>query len=508
MTDISRRDFLKLMSIAPMAMLVQPLVGNSNLSVNPDQRNIIVVIFDSWSADHMQLYGYPRDTMPNLTRFAENALVYHNHYSAGTFTVPGTASLLTGLYPWSHRAIAFGGEINLEHRDHLIFNLLSSTHTTVGYAQNMYADKFLDQAGRELKSHIPVDNFDLEHELTYSSPVFRKDPQVAFASFEDDIFQKGVGFDGSLFLGPLNRLLTSREREALNHEYRLSYPRGLPFVTDVFRLEDLIEGAIEILKGVSQPSLVYLHFFPPHGPYRPKGKYNNRFNDGWQAREKPAHALSPTPVTFEEEENRRRKYDQYLASWDAELLRLLDFMKTSGLLDTSYVMFTSDHGELFERGEVGHDTYLIYDSIVHVPLIITRPGQKGRIDIQAPTSNVDLLPTLASLTGSNPPNWTEGLPLPELGGISDQDRGIFTMDAKTNSVFNSLTKVSLSLTRNDHRLTYYNYPNLKYKEFELYNLMEDPDELNDLYPAQPQIVHQLQDELLQKLAEVNRRYRT
>ena len=58
------------------------------------------------------MYGYPRQTMPNVEQFAKNAIVYHRHYSAGTFTVPGTASLLTGLHPWSHRALTLGGEID------------------------------------------------------------------------------------------------------------------------------------------------------------------------------------------------------------------------------------------------------------------------------------------------------------------------------------------------------------------------------------------------------------
>lgn len=41
-------------------------------------------------------------TMPNLENFAQKALVYHRHYAGGNFIVPGTASLLTGVYPWKH----------------------------------------------------------------------------------------------------------------------------------------------------------------------------------------------------------------------------------------------------------------------------------------------------------------------------------------------------------------------------------------------------------------------
>ena len=170
-----------------------------------------------------------------------------------------------------------------------------------------------------------------------------------------------------------------RVTNALHEEYKTTYPRGLPTTTNPFRLEDVVDGAIGILGDLPKPSLAYLHFFPPHDKYRPKGKYNSMFRDGWQAPEKSIHPLTAprTPGPYAEQENDRLKYDQYLASWDAEVGRLLEYLRTSGLLDSSYVILTSDHGELFERGVVGHNCSLIYDPIVHVPLIISRPGQKG-----------------------------------------------------------------------------------------------------------------------------------
>ncbi len=507
MVPFSRRDFLKLLSIAPMSMMVQPLLKESNLSSDPAQKNIILIVLDTWSADNVSLYGYPRETTPNLEKFAENAIVYHRHYAPATFTVPGTASILTGLYPWTHRALALeGGQIIDKYRGEQIFHLLSPTHSTLGYAQNNNADLLLYQAGRDLMAHIPLDAFSLEKDEIYSMPFFQNDPLPAFASFEDDIFQRGVGFDGSLYLGPFRRIMKWRKRDALNNEFKLTYPRGLPDATELFKLEDLVDGAIKILGGLSQPSFTYLHFFPPHGPYRPKGKFNKAFDDKWHAKKKRVHPLAIGGVSFQDEENQRKKYDQYIASWDTEIARLLEFMKNTGLLDTSVVIITSDHGELFERGEVGHSGYMIYDAIVHVPLIISRPGQKQRIDIHTSTSNVDLYPTIANLSGKTIPSWCEGQLLPEFGGTQDANRSIFSMDAKTNSAFAPLTKVSFSLLKGNYRLTYYQYAEFKYKAFELYDLEKDPNEMINLFPAKPSIAIQLQDELLQKLADVNRPY--
>jgi len=63
--------------------------------------NVLVIVFDTLSAAHTSVDGYPRRTTPHLERFAERATVYHRHHSAGNFANPGTASLLTGAYPWS-----------------------------------------------------------------------------------------------------------------------------------------------------------------------------------------------------------------------------------------------------------------------------------------------------------------------------------------------------------------------------------------------------------------------
>jgi arylsulfatase A-like enzyme len=167
------------------------------------------------------------------------------------------------------------------------------------------------------------------------------------------------------------------------------------------------------------------------------------------------------------------------------------------------VIVTSDHGELFERGEVGHWTRLMYESIMHVPLLISKPGQKGRKDVQTFTSSVDLLPTLAQMAGTPIPSWAEGQLLPEFGGGKDASRSIFTVDAKNNPSFAPLKKTSISLTKNPYRLTYYNYPEIGGEKFEFYNFAEDPDELNDLYLSNPSSASDMRSELLQKLSEVN-----
>ena len=399
---LSRRDFLKLTSLLPLTWAVQPLVKLSNPHLAVDKPNVIVLVFDAWSALHVPLYGYVRDTMPNLARFAENATVYHNHYSAGTFTVPGTASLLTGLHPWTHRAfqLSAGGIIHSQ-VNHQLFAALSHTLNTVGFAQNRFADLLLSQAENYIDVHFESSSFDVERSFVYNAPIFRKDERIAYSSFEDNIFQTGDGADSSLFWGSLYRLWVLFKRVRETKEYRTNYPTGLPDATELYRLEDLVDGGIKILSRLKEPSFAYLHFYPPHGLYHPSAAFVDKFsNDGWKPVDKPIHPLAYTQNDAAFSNATRLLYDRYIASWDAEVTRLFDYLKTSGLLDRSYVVVTSDHGELFERGEIGHWTRLIYESIMHVPLVISTPGQRGRKDVRAFTSSVDLLPTLAKMTGN------------------------------------------------------------------------------------------------------------
>src|SRR5512142_2475722 len=139
----SRRDLLKLAALAPMAWTLSPLLEGhpSHHVAGEGKPNVIVLVFDAWSAHDIPLYGYQRNTVPNVVRFAEQATVYHNHYTAGTFTVPGTASLLTGLLPWSHRAFQLGaGGVAKVHADHQVFAALAAGRNTLAYAHNAFAD--------------------------------------------------------------------------------------------------------------------------------------------------------------------------------------------------------------------------------------------------------------------------------------------------------------------------------------------------------------------------------
>jgi len=467
--------------------------------------NVIVLVFDAWSASHLQFYGYPRRTMPNLERILEKATVFHNHYAAGTFTTAGTASLLTGMYPWTHRALSLGsGGIVDTQLDHQLFALLSDTHSTLAYTQNKFADLLLYQFTQSIDHHLQTGEFNLDRRFIYNSAPFENDTQIAFASLENNALLDGETRSSSLFINSLFRLWKMNTALDNDHRFANEYPLGLPDDTEQFVLSDVVDGAIRTLQNLEEPGVAYFHFYPPHENYRPTQKFYHIFSDGWQPPEKPVHRLSWGQFSYSTLNQLNREYDEYIASWDAEVSRLFQYLQDSGLLDRSYVVLTADHGELNERGERGHFTSMIFEPLIHIPLIVFQPGQKQRKDVYTYTSSTDILPTLAYLLGKPVPAWVEGELLPGFGGKENPERSIYSMDAKTNASFAPLTQTSISLTKNQHRLTYYDYPDDQ--QFEFYNLEEDREELKDLYPSQPALARRMKDELLQKLDEINQAF--
>ncbi|MDO9303404.1 MAG: sulfatase-like hydrolase/transferase, partial [Anaerolineales bacterium] len=483
MSKISRRSFLKLMGAAAPAILIPGVSSwiNHNLRLEaPSKPNIIVLLFDAMSARNLSLYGYPRPTSPNLERFAEHANVYHSHRSSGNYTIPGTASLLTGTYPWTHRAINLGGAVKRSIAENNIFRVLGDDYHRLAFPQNVWADFIVSQFKEDVDTLLSPATFgELDYLLNSHFP---KDRNLATRALDDFVF-KTKQPPVSLIFGSLQRALFTRESALLDSQ---GYPRGLPYndYPFYFRLETLLGGLSTLLLDQPSPYFAYLHLFPPHAPYRPTRKFNQFFvDDGYTPISKPDHRLSEH-LSDDKLNATRQVYDRYIASLDAEFGKLLDDMEGAGIFENSYVVITSDHGEMFERGEKAHTTSLLYDPVMHIPLIISTPGQKTRHDIYSPTNAVDLLPTFAQLAGKPIPSWCDGKPLPSLGGAEDWERVTYTVEAKLNSAFEPLTKATIALQKGNQKLIYYTGYEAE-DSFELYDLSEDAEELENLYPAKP-----------------------
>jgi len=130
------------------------------------------------------------------------------------------------------------------------------------------------------------------------------------------------------------------------------------------------------------PFFLWAHYYDPHSPFEPRY---------------PFQAPEGTPPESVE------LYDLEIAYTDYWIDRLLEGLETHVGLEDTLIVFTSDHGEsLGDHGESYH-TLFIYDSTVHVPLILTGPGIPEGQRVTEVVSSVDLFSTVLGLLGIEPP---------------------------------------------------------------------------------------------------------
>ena len=500
---INRRDFLKLAGLLPLSAAAP---GFAKLITRPQQakgQNVIVVVFDAFSAYNISLYGYQRDTTPNLARLARRAIVYHNHLAGSNFTTSGTASLLTGTLPWTHRAIQPDGQVAEPYTTKNIFGAFQDYYR-LSYTHNGWAYTLLRQMEKETNELIPREKLLLASYDTFITSLFRNDDDIASVSWTRDM-RMDEGYAYSLFLSHLYKVL--QEGKVAN--LQPLFPRGLPTTgsDDGFLLEQAVDWISNLLTVVPKPFVGYFHFLPPHFPYRTSVEFYNRFKgDGYKPVEKPIDVFTDRRI-FNNLAVRRTEYDEFILYVDREFGRFYDELEASGLLENTWVVFTSDHGEMFERGIVGHSTDTLYHPVIRIPLLIFEPGRQVGVDVHVPTSAIDVLPTLAHVTGHPIPSWTEGTVLPPYMD-AEPDRKLYAVRAKDDDPNAALTQASTTLVRGQYKLLYYyGYEERGIKDFiKLYDLGADPEELNDLSKSKKGIARELLKELKTKLAEVNKPY--
>ena len=230
------------------------------------------------------------------------------------------------------------------------------------------------------------------------------------------------------------------------------------------------EGLKWLAANAGTPFLAWMHLYDPHTPYDPPEPYRSQFAG--------------------------RPYAGEIAFTDAQVGRVMDFLRDRGLLDRTIVLVVGDHGEsLDEHGEASHG-FFIYESVLRVPLIIRSPvdALPGR-RVTDPVRTVDIFPTLAALAGIQAPPSLEGSSLvPLMSGTSSE----LGLEAYAESLY-PLHHYGWSDLR---ALRSGRYKLIAAPRPELFDLQQDPAETTNLFEER----RQLADRMLARLRELEAQF--
>jgi arylsulfatase A-like enzyme len=402
--------------------------------------NVLFVSFDALQAAHTSCLGYFRKTTPTIDKFARQGFLFENAVSSSSWTVPATMSWFTSLYPSQHRCI------------------------------NKYSIYTQDE-------HILTNLKKLSPEVTTLAQVLKKNGYVT------------GGFTGDAGVSGL-----------------FGFNQGFDVYIDGPKFGGMdisIPNALEWLQEVRDKKFfLFLHGYDCHGQYDPPKGYTYKFLDfnykgslkGGKEEEAKfrEEGLEKGYIRLTEEDVRfwRALYDEKINDVDRRFSQFVERLKDMGLLDKTIVILVSDHGtEFYEHNRFDHG-FSLYDELIHVPLVFWLPDAKGGRVIDEQVRALDIMPTIFDLLGIRyGPKLEEQmkgvslLPLmngehTELVAFSETDYRLYTHKRSIR-------------TPQGWKFIY----TMETGEKELYNLKEDPGELNNLLEKEPRIAYEMEQEL-------------
>ncbi|CAN5490605.1 choline-sulfatase [soil metagenome] len=259
---------------------------------------------------------------------------------------------------------------------------------------------------------------------------------------------------------------------------------------------------------VAPPFFLTVGFLLPHCPYiaprKVYDKYDGRVTAPHLARDQ-LDALHPHHKDFRKyiqlDDVPPANFDRAAVAYygltdqlDQNVGRIFDSLNRNGLWENTIVIYTSDHGEMLgQHGRWHKESF--YEDSVRVPFVVRHPSQKMPASVAAHCSLVDLMPTLCEWMGVKPPPGLDGTSLVPIlaGAAADPNR---TVKAETYTFWHT-HKPGLSsnrmVRRGPWKLCYYG----AYDAYELFNLVDDPEETNDVSrsPGNEAIVRELRAEI-------------
>jgi arylsulfatase len=173
----------------------------------------------------------------------------------------------------------------------------------------------------------------------------------------------------------------------------------------------LLKDAKTLLGNIPrQPFFGWIHFISPHTPYDYREMSSHLAGPEEEGRYAKTTGGTFDVANDEELKRVRELYDGEVFFADHLFGKIMEHLESLGLLENTVIIVTSDHGEEFmEHGQLQHNA--LFEELVRIPMIIRHPGMQTGARTDARFVNVDLLPTIAGMTGLVPPENIDGLNL-------------------------------------------------------------------------------------------------
>ena len=438
---IASLNHLKLSSVCGVNDDVQASSGKDF----SEKLNIILIVWDTVRRDHLSVYGFDLNTTPYLEkRSAENTtIIYDEVTSVASWTLPAHASMFTGLYPRSHGAQRFYNEgMDKQSKDYYDLNsefkTLAERLSEGGYRCGGISANF-SLAGRDVN---------MDQGFQY------------FCDMENPFYLKSGYIE-----------LPKKIKEALKEKRpaSLNFPFFVPCMTaDQVNKQSL--KWLDKIKGV-QPFFLFVNYMDAHYPYYAPPELRGLF-DGYDPDLSYVHPfemiyhLPPKGCALTENEKAHlaSQYHSCIYYLDMKLREFEQGLKERGLFDDTVIILVADHGEsLGEHNTIFHQ-FNHYSEVLGVPLIVKYPARKKISDVKAIFENRAVFELILDQAGMS----VEPL-VPEVPWKSLAEQKF----SRSRKCFNTSMQRAVYFDE-------YKYMISRPGEDELYNLSQDPHELNNI----------------------------
>jgi arylsulfatase A-like enzyme len=448
---VNRRNFMKSAGILAASLTLNGCSAVALVKHNQENRpNIILCMCDDlgWGDVGYHCTDSPVKT-PNLDAMAENSLRFERFYAGAPVCSPTRGSAITGRHPYRY-GIFFANTGHMKPQELTIAEALKQLNYRTGHFGKWHLGTFTTEIKDANRGDGPKSAKDF-------SPPWKNGFDVCCSTESkvptwDPMKKPGTRkFYGTHYWRQDGSFVDPESDELEGDDSRIIMNNAIPFIQDA-------------VKG-KHPFLAVIWFHAPHLPVVAGPKYKAMYSD-----------LS----------GKKQDYYGCITAMDEQIGRLRKELRELGAADNTLLWFTSDNGpENNTPGSTGGfrgRKRSLYEGGVRVPGLLEWPGHiKSPRVIQAPCVTSDYFPTLMEVLGYAPQEAVEPMDgislLPLIDGKTDK--------RPTPIAFQSQKQRSLS----DNRYKLYSCDDGK--TYELYDLVDDPYERNDLAPKHPEQVESM-----------------